>query len=112
MVHRTPVPQADRCRVHGFVATTPARTLVNCAGIVGYEQLCDLVDGVLHRRLATVLGIEKAAARAGRGPGRKSLCRLAGALEVWVSGARPESPAEARVLRCLARWGLPAPERQ
>src|SRR5947208_837515 len=92
--------------------TRPARILVECAELLGHEELCELVDEVLCRRLTTVDGVHQAMARAGRSPGRKGLIDLERALEVWTPGPRPGSPAEMRLARCLVRWGFPPPQRQ
>jgi hypothetical protein len=112
VVHFGSLVKRDTCKVGPIPTTTPARTLVDCAGILDYEPLCNLVDSALYRKLADPALIEQAVTRACRAPGRKGTRLLGDALSVWVSGVRPGSPAEARVLRCLARWGLPAPERQ
>jgi hypothetical protein len=114
LVHRSRVPIDPRdLRFVGPVrCTTPARTLVDCAGLLDYDALCELVDSALCRELASPAAVRAAAQRAGRAPGRKGLPLLAQALDVWDSGPRPGSPAEMRLLRLLVRWGFPTPERQ
>ena len=112
IVHHSNLDPADTCTVDRVPATTPARTLVDCAAILDLEDLCDLVDAAFHRRLVKPSAVRRAMARSGRAPGRQGLRRLEEAMEVWVCGVRPGSAAEVRTLRCLNRWGLPVPERQ
>ena len=112
VVHRSGVDRRDTCTVAGIRCTKPARTLTDCAGVVGYEVLCDLVDAALCRDLTTVAGVRLAASRASRAPGRKGIPALERALEVWTWGPKPGSPPEMRLARRLQEWGYPTPERQ
>lgn len=111
-VHHGSLPAGDTCSVDGIPCTTPARTLVDCAAVVALETLCAMVDTAFHRGLCHPSNVRAAAVRASRAPGRKGLRNLEAAMSVWTSGARPGSPAEARPLRCLERWGIPTPQRQ
>jgi hypothetical protein len=112
LVHHGSLLKVDTCKVGPIPSTTPARTLVDCAGTVDHDSLCELADSALYRKLTDPARIKEAVARSSRAPGRKGLRLLDDVLSVWISGVRPGSPAEARVLRCLTRWGLPVPERQ
>ena len=112
IVHHAELQPADVSLMGAVPCTRPARILVECAELLGHEELCELVDEVLCRRLTTVDGVHQAMARAGRSPGRKGLIDLERALEVWTPGPRPGSPAEMRLARCLVRWGFPPPQRQ
>jgi hypothetical protein len=111
-VHRSPLSPEDITEAAGLPATTPARCLVDAASLVGDDRLCDLVDTVLFRRLATVDDVLAAIRRASKRPGRTGLGRLERALEVWTPGAHPGSEAEMRLMRRIQGWGLPLPERQ
>ena len=111
-VHRSPLAPEDLAVARGLPATTPARCLVDAAGLVGYERLCDLVDTTLFLRLATPDDVRAAMRRASRRPGRTGLPRLEAALEVWTPGPHPGSQAEMRLLRRIQAWGFPLPERQ
>lgn len=110
--HRSAVDRVDRCVVAGIPCTRPARTLVDCAAVVGYEALCDLVDDALCRRLTKVSAVYAAGARVGRGPGRKGVSQIHRALQVWAPGPEPGSPAEMRMIRRVQQLGFPLPERQ
>ncbi len=52
-VHWSPLIAADRMTIAGIPTAAPTRTLLDCAGVVGFHRLCDLVDtafckGVSH----------------------------------------------------------------
>ncbi|MGH8973516.1 MAG: endonuclease domain-containing protein [Acidimicrobiia bacterium] len=102
----------DLTTIEGIPATSSARTLVDCAGLLDYDAFCELLDTALIRRLATPGEVRVAADRAARAPGRKSLPRIEQALEVWSTGRRPESPPEMKLVRLIVNWGFPAPKRQ
>jgi hypothetical protein len=110
-VHHAPIASEDRCVVDGTPATTPARTVIDCAAVLSVEDLCDLVDKAFYRRKRLARQVQLVLRRLGT-RGRRGMRALEEAMWPWVSGVRPGSPAEARCLRAFARWGLPAPERQ
>ncbi len=111
VVHRSAVDPVDICVTAKIPCTGPARTLVDCAAVVGHEALCELVDQILFRH-ADARRVREAMARASKAPGRKGLPSLEGALAVWTPGPKPGSPAEMRLVRHLRRLGFPLPERQ
>jgi hypothetical protein len=116
---RSPVASVHRLRlderwVHrrgALVTTVPARTVVDCATLLGARRLGRLVDEAMHLRATRPLEVLAAADDA---PHLTAAQRatLEAALEVWAPAIRPGSPAEARLLRLVASWGLPAPQRQ
>ncbi|MGH8999854.1 MAG: hypothetical protein ACRDY7_10755 [Acidimicrobiia bacterium] len=112
LVHRSTLCRDDVASIAGIPLTRPARILVDCAGMLGHEALCELVDDVLCRRLCTAEDVRRAMGRASRGPGRAGLPSLEQALAVWVPGPPPGSRAEMRLVRRLVAWGYPTPERQ
>ncbi|MGH9042727.1 MAG: type IV toxin-antitoxin system AbiEi family antitoxin domain-containing protein [Acidimicrobiia bacterium] len=114
IVHRpkAPLEPLDRQDVGPFPCTTPARTLVDCAALLGDDDYCGLLDTALCRGLASAAEVRAAATRAARAPGRDGLPRLEQALQVWAPGPAPGSPAEMRLARLIVGWGLPCPERQ
>jgi putative AbiEi antitoxin of type IV toxin-antitoxin system len=112
VVHHAPLPSADVCTVDGIPCSRPARTVVDCAALLTYEALCEMVDDVLCRSPHTPSEMRAAVARAGRGSGRKGLANLERALAVWTPGPRPGSRAEMRLVRQIEAWRLPLPERQ
>jgi hypothetical protein len=108
-VHRSVVAAIDRTRVDGIPCTTPARTLVDCAGVLPPASLIELVDGILTPGIVTPPHVLAAIDRVARAPGRKGTARLRAALEVWLPGMAPGSPAEVRLLRRIVEWGFPRP---
>jgi hypothetical protein len=110
--HRTPLDPRDLRLVGPLPCTAPARTLVDCAELLSYDALCELLDTALCRELADPAAVRAALGRATQAQGRKGMGLIERALEVWESGPRPGSPAEMRLLRLLVRWGFPTPERQ
>ncbi len=111
-VRRSPLERIDRTKVGPIPCTTPARALLEAASLVTQEHLDDMVDDVICRGLATPSAIVGVIRRSGHGPGRSGAPRLRVSLEPWLVGIRPGSPAEVRLLRRIAEWGLPAPVRQ
>jgi hypothetical protein len=113
VVHCARLDPADVCFVGGIPCTRSARTVVDCAGLLDYEALCEMVDRALCRRkVASRAMMLSAARRASPGSRRRGLPALEKALEVWIPGPRPGSEAEMRLIRRLVEWGFPMPERQ
>jgi hypothetical protein len=112
VVRRSPLQSADRARVGPIPCTTPARALLEAAAVVSVEQLQELLDDAIDRRIVTVSGVIAAIRRSATGKGRAGSLRLRHALQPWLEGIRPGSPAEVRLLRRIDDWGLPAPVRQ
>jgi hypothetical protein len=112
VVRRSPVDRVDRTTVGPIPSTTPARALLESAALVSKELLDGFVDDVICRGLATPSSIVGAIRRAKHGPGRAGAPQLRRSLEPWLVGIQPGSPAEVRLLRRIADWGLPAPVRQ
>jgi hypothetical protein len=110
VVHWSDVAAEDTDVVDGIPVTGPARTVVDCAGILDEEALCELVDDVLCERRCRPKDVVSAMERAGRR--RSGFAALEEALAVWDDGAFPGSRAEMRLVRRLRRWGFPKPERQ
>lgn len=111
-IHHAPLQGADICKVANIPCTRPARTVVDCAALLTYEALCEMVDDLLCRAPNTPSSLREAMTRASLGPGRKGFRNLERALEVWTPGPRPGSRAEVRLVRQLRAWGFPLPERQ
>jgi hypothetical protein len=111
-VHRSRLAPVDRTVVDGIPCTTPARTLVDCATLLGPASLARLVDATLTPGVVTSEHVVAAIERAGQGPGRAGTARLREALEVWTPRIVPGSPAEARLVRRIVEWGFPRPTLQ
>lgn len=111
-VHKVrPVRIAEAGSVAGIPCTSPARTLVDIAGLVGERSLRSGFERAAARRLLDLEAIE-AAIGAG---GRCGAPALRGLIEEWRRAAavaakqRLKSPLEAMVLPLLLRRGAPAP---
>jgi hypothetical protein len=105
-VHRADLDPRDHGRVDCVPCTTPARTLVDAAQLLGREPLAELVDATLCRRLASAEFTLTVAERAQRRPGRRGVPLLREVLNAWSSKIEPGSPAEMRALRLLEQWGF------
>ena len=111
-VHSVRVPPAaETGTVEGIPCTSPARTLVDLAGLVGQRTLRGAFELAAARKLLDVDAVEHAIGR-GRRTGTPDLRAL---IEDWRSAAtvasreRLRSRLEAKVLPLLARDGVPLP---
>jgi hypothetical protein len=109
LAHHSDLPPEDVCSADHIPCTMPARTLVDCAGILSFKALCKLVDTTFYRQLTSPAKVYRAAAAM---RGKKGWKQLKAAMEVWDDAIRPGSPAEARALRWFHRSGVQIPERQ
>jgi hypothetical protein len=112
VIHSARLPPAEVTVFQGVPATTVARTLIDCAALLGPNRLQKLVDEALHKRLVDPAQISAGWDLARRAPGRAGEVRLRSALEPWTGPIRPGSPAEVRLRRQVVAWGLPEPELQ
>lgn len=112
--------RARRCRYpdsteitehEGIPCTTPARTLVDAAGVSGRRSLRRMVEQAAFRRLLDVEAIDRALERA---KGRRGVRMLRGLLVPWRTsdGSLPHlrSLLEAVLLPALLEAGLPRPQ--
>jgi very-short-patch-repair endonuclease len=111
-MHRCPLDADDRGEARGLPVTSAARTLVDCAGLVGYDRLCRLVDRALYLRLTDADGVRAAVDRVAKRAAAAERRRLLRALSVWRPGPHPHSPAEISLARLLEDWGFPPLQRQ
>lgn len=111
--------RARRCRYpdptevtehEGIPCTTPARTLVDLAGLLGRHSLRSAVEQAAVHGLLDMDAMDRALERAKRRPGIRMLRAL---LIPWrASGDEPprlRSPLEAKLLPALVEAGLPLP---
>jgi hypothetical protein len=95
----------------GIPCTSPARTLVDLAGVVGRRTLRSAFERAAARKLLDLDAIELCV---GAG-GRTGSPALQGFLEEWrgavsvLAEKRLKSPLEAKILPLLAKRGLPMP---
>jgi very-short-patch-repair endonuclease len=113
MVHRThDLPRLDRTHLGCIPITTPARTLIDLAGVIGDEPLEAAVESALRqgrvseRLLRMRLDALGGSGRAGTSALRRILDRRG------ERAAALEHRLEVKVWRLLVRSGLPKPIRQ
>jgi hypothetical protein len=108
VIHRTRrIPDEHRTERDGIPVTTPARTLLDLAGLLPPERLRFAVEAADRRRL---LDIHALVALCGEFRGRRGVAALRRlALEQRGAVHRTKSPPEARFLRLCLRHGLPEP---
>lgn len=112
LVHRSTVlDPVDLGRIDGVPVTSPARTLVDLAGIVTPEVLEEALDDALRRRLTTIGRLRWRISELGR-RGRPGIGVLGRMLDERSRGSVPKSVLETRTARFIRKAGLPEPVRQ
>lgn len=90
--------------------TSPARTLVDCAGEVGMRTLRSMFERAAAKKMLDLDALETSMA-----PGRRGMPALRKLVEEWrlaapvAKNARLKSPLEAKVLPLVVRRGMPIP---
>ena len=109
-VHQmTDVDTIDRCEVNGLPATTPVRTAVDLAMVLGYKRLRDTCDDMVAAKLASYIDIVDRMIELKR-PGKRGLKKLEAVLATRADDyVPPESVLERDALRMLDRFGEPSP---
>jgi very-short-patch-repair endonuclease len=109
--HRVRPPRRDEVgTVDGIPCTSPARTVVDLASVVGTRTLRSAFERAAQRRMLDIAAIEAAA-----DPGRRGVRALRVLVDEWRRAApvsrkrRLKSPLEAKVLPLLVQRGLSAP---
>ena len=111
-VHRTNVADAHVRRFEGIPVTSPARTIVDLAGVLHPKRTERLIDNALARRLTTVGALRQVADElAGQGRSGTALMRRL-LSERDLSYVAPESNLEARFEWIVEQAGLPPLIRQ
>lgn len=109
--HRVRVPRHDEVgSVAAIPCTSPARTLVDLAGVVSARTLRSCFERAAQRRFLDVAAVEASMDRGRRGVGalRKLVDEWRNAAPVAKKG-RLKSPLEAKVLPLLLSRDLPPP---
>jgi very-short-patch-repair endonuclease len=104
VVHRDVVAQQDRRMRQRVPVTSPARTLVDAAGVLDDETFEALVEDFLHRGVTTPLAIGRCLTAVG-GKGRPGSGRLAALLADRPSAAL-DRRLEVKIWRLLRAAGL------
>lgn len=109
--HRVrPLRRDEVGTVAGIPCTSPSRTLVDLASVVGNWTLRSAFERAAQRRCLDIPSIERAI-----DPGRRGVRSLRTLVEQWRHAApltkkgRLKSPLEAKVVPLLAQRHLPAP---
>ncbi len=111
--HRVVRPtQAERGFVARIPCTSPAKTLVDLAGVVGARTLRGAFEAAAFKRLLDLDAIEAAAGRRRRGAPalRALLAEWRAAADALPTQPNLRSPFEAKLLPLLAASDLPMPE--
>jgi len=113
IVHRVGrLSASDIRRIDGVPTTSPTRTLIDVASVLGPEELEEILDEALARRMVTVKNLQRRIESLGR-RGRKGTGLLWQLLCERVAAPRlPQSRFETRLLRMLTARGLPKPRCQ
>jgi hypothetical protein len=113
-LHRVRPPRLEETgTMHGIPCTSPARTLVDLAGVVGERTLRSAFERAAARRpsMLDIPAIERSI-----DPRRRGMKILLGLIEEWRGAApllktsgRLKSPLEAKVLPLIVQRDLPPP---
>lgn len=103
-VHTAPLEDDEVVEHEGVAVTSPARTLLDLARTVGFEQAVAVADAALHRHLLTRDDLDGGLARVARWPGAPRARRV-----VAFADPRPESVGESRSRVVMARLGVAPP---
>jgi very-short-patch-repair endonuclease len=96
-------------RRHAVPVTSPARTIVDCAGISDSKGVSELIEQASVLRLLDVTAIDRVL----DGPRRRGTRRLLRVVEPWrryPRGIKIRSRMEAKLLPLLSEAGLPIPQ--
>lgn len=103
-VHIAPLRADEIVTVGGIAVTSPARTVVDLARSVPFEQAVVIADDALARRLVDRAELDAALRRATRWPGNPAARRV-----IAFADGRSESIGESRSRVAIRRAGLPDP---
>ena len=109
LVHRTADPPVST-PIDGIPCTSPARTVVDLAAVLGPQRLEQAMDSAVRMQLTTFEAIAAELDELAR-PGRTGVARLRPLLDDRLPGVR-ESRLETMFLQLLRAAGLPAPVSQ
>ena len=112
VLHRSPLDRIDVTVRRGIPVTSLARAVVDSSAHLSLVELHDATAQALTGRRTTARLIEEACARVESGPGRIGHGRLRTVLTGWTEAIRPDSVAEATVLRRIVGFGISRPVTQ
>ena len=105
VVHHGTIPLNDRRRLGPITITSPARTIVDLAGVLDDEDLNAVVEDALNRGLTTPMSIRRCLDSIG-GKGRPGTSRLRVILDDRGNQRPTMSRLEVRIWRTLRAKGL------
>ena len=112
IIHRCNLDPSDITVVDAIPVTTPARTIIDLAGLVSKELLEEALDEAIRRGRTTPAQVRWLLFRTSP-RGRQGIGTLRSLLDARRRSADvPASPLETRLLRAMMRGGLPKPELQ
>ncbi len=105
VVHHGTIPLNDRRRLGPITITSPARTIVDLAGVLDDEDLTAVVEDAIHRGLTTPMSIRRCLDAIG-GKGRPGTARLRAILDDRGDHRPTMSRLEVKIWRTLRAKGL------
>jgi very-short-patch-repair endonuclease len=96
-------------RRHGFLLTSPARTIVDCAGILDAREVAELIEQASVEGLLDVVAIDRVL-DGPRRRGTKTLLRAVAPWRCYRRGIKIRSRMEAKLLPLLTEAALPIPQ--
>ena len=110
ILHKRTLPPCDVTRTKGIRVTSPTRTLLDLAGVLGDEGLEIALDSALRKGLTSLTYLQKRFADT-KARGRGGSALMASLLAARSSVDQPlDSQLETRFLRLVRREGLPLPD--
>ena len=112
IVHRCDLDPSEITVVDSIPVTTPARTIIDLAGLVPRDALEEAIDEAIRRNRTSPAQLRWLLSRTSL-RGRRGI----GTLRTLLDARRrstdvPASPLESKLLRAMMRAGLPMPELQ
>lgn len=102
---RLELPPSHVTELNGLTVTTPARTWLDCAALIGWRDLIAMGDALLREGLVDLHDLERMVIW---GRGRRGVRNARAALPLL--DGRSESPGESWTRAILAKGRLPKPE--
>jgi very-short-patch-repair endonuclease len=112
IVHRCDLDPSEITVVDAIPVTTPARTMIDLAGLVSRETLEEALDEAIRRNRKSPAQLRWVLSRTSL-RGRRGIGTLRTLLDARRRSADvPASPLETKLLHAMMRAGLPKPELQ